>query len=892
MKKDKLLISLGCAMLMIGLNTPVMAQHHNHKHRKDKNKIERVEVNEVRNQLECDESKNELPSIDRATLWADSLMEKMTLEQKIAQTMLVRVPRNMSHKEQRAFEKLVKETEVGGVCFFAGTAPNQLAETKRLQSQAKVPLLISIDGEWGLGMRLRDCYSFPRQMLMGALPSEYDSLIYQVGVEIGKQCRKMGIHINFAPVVDLNSNPKNPVIGMRSFGENPERVSHKGVMYMKGMQSQGVVAVAKHFPGHGDTEVDSHEDLPVINHSKEYIDSIDLYPFRQMVNAGVGGVMIGHLHIAALDDTPHLPASLSHPIITDLLRQQMGFEGLVITDGLDMHGVTKYFKNGQGELKAMMAGNDILLLPPNIKNGIQAIVKEVDSNPELEEMVDYHCRKVLKAKYACGLNQLNVESLSVPNKKDWERCDSLSYEIALRGVTLLNGENWKPGVEIPIHYSSPYRMDKDQINKGAIVLAYQDTPIIHKAVDSLLSGKYPFMGGLPVSAAGFKEGAGMKAEKEQEVSPYALLKTVGMDSCKFQEIDSIVMNGIENRAYPGCRLLVAKDGKVVYNRAYGHMTYDENSAPVELNTMYDLASLTKVAATTLAVMKLVDEGKVDLDAKMSTYLPYLKHSNKKHLTVKEALSHFGRLKSFSNFYTEAMQSKNPREYVLEQITESRLLSKQKYVYSDFGFILLADMVEKVSGKPLDVYMNDNFYQPLGLQYTAFNPLEHGFDVRHIAPTENDTILRHRQIHGTVHDQNAEAMGGVSGHAGLFMTADDLCKLYQMVLNGGEYNDKRYLSSSVIEKFNKRYYAKQNNRRALGFDKPFISDPSTHVAVEASQESFGHTGFTGTMLWVDPEYDLIYIFLSNRVYPNASPNKLAKMNIRTDIQSLIYQSIEY
>lgn len=881
------------AVALIGavlLSMPIdgMAQSHKHHRHKRHAATEKKSVNISTEKFELMAEEGEWLDSDPATLWADSVMNKMSLRQRVAQMMVLRVPLNMNAKQQKSFEKLIRDNEVGGVCFFVGTASQTLPQIKSYQSVSKFPLLVCIDGEWGLGMRLKDCYSFPHQMLMGALASEDDTLIYQVGKEIGIQCKKMGIHINFAPVVDLNSNPKNPVIGIRSFGEIKERVARKGIMYMRGMQSEGVMACAKHFPGHGDTDVDSHEDLPVINHTREYIDSVDLYPFRKMFDAGVGSVMIAHLQINALDNTPHQPSSLSEPIVTQLLRQKMGYKGLIITDGIDMKGVTKYYKDGNAELQALRAGNDLIILPPDVEKSISLICSEAKTDTALMHWIDEHCRRILKAKYNCGLNKLDVSKLELPNEEDWNRCDSLAFQVALRGVTLLNRHKWTPGAPVDVYCTTPYKIPVKESHEKGVIVGYEDIDVVRRAIDTLLTGRYPFKGTLPVTACGYQAGTEIDLVAPTE-DPYQDVTAAGMDSNCFKQIDSIAIRGIENEAYPGCRILVAKGGKVVYDRAYGRMTYDVDAAPVELNSIYDLASLTKVTATTIAVMKLVDAGKIRLDDPLSRYLPYLKKTNKKHITIRQALSHIARLQAFDNYWKDAQIVENPYQYVLDRIADSKLTDKRTYLYSDFGFILLADMVKQVSGQTLDVFMQEHFYGPMGMEHTSFNPLQHGFAIDSIAPTELDKTYRHRLVHGTVHDQNADVMGGVSGHAGLFSTAEDIYKLCSMLLKDGMYGGQQYLSKAVIDTFNCRYYTKFGNRRALGFDKPFISSKSTHIAPEATQSSFGHTGFTGTMLWVDPEYDLVYIFLSNRVYPNATPNKLAKMNIRTDIQSLIYKS---
>ncbi|MBO4588429.1 MAG: serine hydrolase [Bacteroidales bacterium] len=846
-------------------------------------------------------STTEMAVATSAEKWADSVMSKMSLEEKVGQLMMIRVPLNMSKKGEARFVDLLKDNHVGGVCFFSGTADAQIRLTKLFQSVSKVPLFVATDAENGLGMRLKDCYSFPKQMLMGAMPHAYDNLIEQMGAEIGRQCRQMGVHINFAPVVDLNSNPKNPVIGMRSFGEDRQSVALKATAYMRGLQSQRVMAVAKHFPGHGDTKSDSHFDLPVINHTKEYIDTVDLYPFNALIKAGVKGVMTAHLQVNAYDNTPNRPSSLSEKLVQKLMREKMNFNGLIFTDGLDMKGVTKYYADGEGELQAMKAGNDVLLLPPDVEKSVSAIVNAARCNSSVKKMVEEHCHRILVAKYKSGLadqcpDLSNPATATQPNPL----CDSISRQMALHAVTLIknNGGLLPLKKDEPIDttkifviYASPYNMMKRMgavDSAQVVVLAYQDCPATRWAVDELLHGRAQFEGHLPVTAGIFKIGHGLQVDLS---TPYDDVIAAGMDAECFKQIDSIVLNGIDKQAYPGCQLLVAKDGKVVYNRAYGHQTYDPKSAAVDTNTVYDIASLTKATATTLAVMRLVETGKIHLDDKISKYVPYLKHTNKKNITIREALSHFARLKDYDSYWKNAKDDDDPYMSVLKQIAKSDLNKEQKYVYSDLGFILLGDMVRYVSGQTLDHYVSKYFFQPMGLTHTTFCPLEHGIEPSLIAPTEQDNDYRHRLVRGTVHDQNADVMGGVAGHAGLFSNASELFKIYQMLLNGGTIDGKTYLNPKTIDLFNSRHYAERGNRRALGFDKPmFTPTKAGQTATQVSQSSFGHTGFTGTMFWVDPEYKLVYIFLSNRVHPNATPNKLAKMNIRTDIQTLIYKSM--
>ena len=715
--------------------------------------------------------------------WVDSVMNSLSLEQKIAQLMVVRVPLDMNDYQAAEFSAKMNGYGVGGVCFFVGTAERQVAITRKLQHDARLPLLVCLDAEWGLGMRLKDCFSFPKNAVFGRLDPQYDSLVYQVGREIGLQCREMGVHINFAPVVDINSNPKNPVIGTRSFGTDRQRVADLGIMYAKGLQSTGVIATAKHFPGHGDTDADSHYELPVINHTRAYIDSVDTYPFRQLIDAGVQGVMTAHLQVNALD--PDHPSSLSPIVVDSLLRQQMGFDGLIITDGLDMKGVTNTYKDGKGELAALMAGNDILLLPPDVPAAINAIKQAARRHDNVREMVDYHCRRILLTKY--------------------------------RHVI--------PTTDQPIHTPSA-----------------SHTPICRDLVSQM----------------------GFLTDRT---------------------IDSLANACIADGATPGCQVVVMHRGQVVLDRTYGRQTYDQTSLPVTPTTLYDLASLTKVSATTLAIMKLVDQGKISITDRLSKYLPYLDSTNKRNITIEQVMSHYARLQSFCPFWKQT----NDPDSLLLMVAQSPLTDKQEYLYSDLGFILLADLVKRVSGQPLDQFCATHFYKPMGLTHTTFLPLS-TFSADSIAPTELDTLRG--LIHGQVHDPNAFALGGVSGHAGLFSTARDVAILMQMLLDGGTYKGQTYLQKSTIDEFTRRHYGQVGNRRALGFDKPLINGGDNGpCAPKASQLSYGHSGFTGTFVWVDPEQHLVYVFLSNRVHPTATPNRLANSNVRTNIQSALYHIVD-
>lgn len=865
-------------------------------------------------------------SLDPAERWADSVMHRLKLRQQAAQVVVARVPINMTERQQRKFLSNIQDWQVGGVCFFAGTTELQKFLTQQLQDDSRIPLMICLDAETGVGMRLTDVPKLPSQMLLGAMPIEADSLLEKMGMLMGFQCRQLGVHVNFAPVVDVNTNPLNPIIGTRSFGQDHRNVAHKATLLMLGMQRQGVMAVAKHFPGHGDTDADSHVQLPMVRHSRQHIDSVLLYPFRHLFNAGVGGCMVAHLHIPSLDTNRQVPSSLSPWVVDKLMRQQMHYEGLVFTDGLDMKAVSDNYDPGKASCMALLAGNDVLLLPADIEVAIDSLVKRADKDTTFRRVLRQRCRRVLMAKY---------HQIVAPQPVAQPMCDvnDLTYRLALNGVTLLRSDtaclgrrldvtaaNYKEVMAVLDNmpdtavvtlcvYGSPYLLNKMQRSVSptrptTLVVAYDNLADVRRAVDTLLACRGGFVGRLPVDVTGYPMGSGL--DSLAPLPPQPVLQPLQRLHPEIAAaIDSVVQMGLDRHAYPGCQLLVLHHDSVLYEQCYGRMTYDSTSLPVTPHTRYDLASVTKMAATTMAVMRLVQEGKVKLDDKMSKYLRYLRFTNKRSITVREVLSHCAGLQAGDAYWRGVMEDEDLRrayasdtlpditEKVLHGIASSkRIREKYKMVYSDLGFILLGDLVKKVSGVRLDRYVDSCFYRPLGLQHTCFNPLLHGVAKDSIAPTEYDTVFRGGVICGTVHDPNAAAMGGVAGHAGLFGNAEDMGRICQLLLHEGVLDGDTLLKPATVQSFNQRYFSQYGNRRALGFDKPlFNPSASGNTAVSVSQRSYGHTGFTGTMIWVDPDKELVFVFLSNRVYPNTHPNLLANLNIRTDIQELIYQAIK-
>ncbi len=940
--------------------------------------------------------------------WVDSVFNTLSPREKIAQLIIIR---SFSDQDQAYYDTIAKQISnfnIGGICFFKGSPVSQALVTNYYQKIAKTPLFISIDGEWGLSMRLDSTPILPRQMTLGAL--ENDSLIYSYGKEIAKHCKRLGIHINFAPVADVNSNPKNPVINSRSFGEDKVKVAKKSIMYMRGMQENGILTSAKHFPGHGDTDNDSHFTLPIINHTKETIINADLYPFKELINNGVTGVMIAHLFVPALDSSLNMASSLSKNIITNLLKNEMNFDGLVYTDALEMKGVTNYYKPGVIELKALQAGVDILLLPENINTAIKTILTAIDSNWISQSDIDLKCKKVLTYKYLVGLNNFKpIDTTNIISDLNNYNCDVLNTNIFRHSLILLKNEdqiiplkdlnkynigvvsignnnitefqntindyckttNYNINKEISqkdkdslynslkkhnlliigIHNTSssiaknygiskqsieiidslsktnniiicffayPFSMNafNNQINALSIIFANQDKSEAQRFAAQMIFGASPSNGILPISISEKYPQTIQNKIKENRLGT-AISEEFGINSKRLSKIDSIALNGIKEKAYPGCQILLAKNGKIFYQKAFGTYSYSDTTN-INPQSIYDLASVTKVAATTLAIMKLYEDGKLNPDKKLSTYLKYLKSSNKKNITIREVMAHQAGLKSWIPFYKETLKNgfpdesiyqkdsnktfsikvadnlfirKDYKDILIQSIIDSELNEKPTYEYSDLGFYLLKELIEKISKKTLNQYMNEQFYTSLGLKYTCFNPLnEH--KIEEIVPTEYDNIFRKQLIQGYVHDPGAAMMGGVSGHAGLFSNAGDLAIILQMLVQNGEYGGKQFLKPNTIKEFTKQQFPENNNRRGLGFDRQLnIPSESGPTCKSASLNSFGHSGFTGTYFWVDPDYKLIYIFLSNRVNPDASNSKLSKMNIRTEILQLIYNELK-
>lgn len=938
----------------------------------------------------------------QAEAWVNATMAGMDKDAKLGQLFMVGAypPQGLSN-EKKIFAD-IDQHKIGGIIFFRGHEDRIAALTNKYQKRSKIPLMMAMDAEWGTNMRVSRSVKFPRQLLMGAIQN--NALIYEFGEAVAKECKAMGIHVNFAPVVDINNNPANPVIGDRSFGENRENVTAKAFQYIRGLQDNGVMACAKHFPGHGDTDVDSHKDLPVIRHNMQRLDSVELYPFKNLAQHGVQSVMVAHLHIPALDSTPNLPITLSKPAVTGLLKEKLGFKGLIFTDALNMKGVTKHFKDGETDLRALLAGNDILLVTQDIPNAKKKIYAAIDSNWISWEEIDKRVRKILHAKYELGLHSYQpVKSMNVAKRLNIQQNEALKRDLVANALTLIDDTNILPlekksvaclslgtnksltafqqelsryGIKqhqtarsslansrvnelakndvviVAIHslnrdlkrqfgvsgsmqrlvqqiskktkvllvtFGTPYALKFFPTVQGAVVAFNEERQTQHLAAKAI-AGALPFKGRLPISASPkFQYGMGKDTRVEKMI--YATSpEEVGLNSKVLTKIDNIANEMMRSKAAPGCQVLVAKDGKIAFHRSYGYYTYKRKKR-VQLDNIYDLASVTKVAATTISLMRLVDEGKLDINQPLSLYLPELRGTNKSRMTIRDILLHQAGLKPWIPFYTKTLDNKKKpimgRYYATEasdqysvriaedlyfdpskedsviwqRIYEQDLRSRRNYKYSDLGFYLFARLIKKITNKSLDEYANETFYRPMGLRNIMFNPMQNGIPRYRMIPTEEDQYFRYQTVQGDVHDMGAAMLGGVSGHAGLFGTATDLAAIFQMLINGGEYAGKRYLKTETVKKFTARF--SNQSRRALGFDRKEESDKpnnSINVAYQASALTFGHQGFTGIGAWGDPENKIVYLFLSNRTLPSGENMTLIRRDIRSRIQEVVYDAM--
>ncbi len=944
--------------------------------------------------------------------WVNKQLQKMTLEDKIAQLMVISVYPKQNNNHKRQVVNLIKTYKPGGIIVMQGTPVKTASWINEIQAASDLPLLISMDAEWGLRMRTDSTMIYPYAQAIGAIQDT--TYIYQMGRDFGNQLKMMGIHLNFAPVADVNTNPDNPVINFRSFGEDKKNVANKAWMVAKeGMQDAGVIPVVKHFPGHGDTKTDSHKTLPLIAHSKKRMDDIESYPFRYLAEKGVSGVMSAHLNVPSLDDSG-TPASLSKKIVTDYLKNDIGFTGFVVTDAMNMKGVKT--ESGNAELQALKAGNDIIESVPDLKKAIESIKIAIANGDYSEAEIDKKCRTVLALKRWVNLNEYkpaelknltaklnspyyeltsrkliqgsltvlkndivlpvqNLETQKIASviigdnknpsfqnmlgnytnidhfylsknasEKEWVKLRRRleNYNLVIAGINGINifpskkygtteiqrravSEIVQENNSIIVFFGNGYALKhfaNIQHSKG-LILAYQNNRLTQELAAQLIFGAFEATGKLPVTIdKRFKLNDGIDVKKNSCFS-YSIPEDAGIKSVLLeQKIDSVALLGVDSAAYPGCQVLIAKNGKIIFHKCYGYLTYN-NIQHVEKDNIYDWASVTKVTGPLPALMKLVDEKKINLDSKFSNYWKDFKNSNKNNLKVREILAHQARLAPWISFWEMTVNengdldkkvfkskpsrkfsvrvsenlymNKNFRETMFDTIRTSELKPRKRYLYSGLSFYLYPEIISNLTGQKYESYLKNNFYEPLGATTITFNAYKY-FPLKRVVPTEMDDFFRKEQLRGFVHDEGAAMMGGVSGNAGLFGSTNDLAKLFQMYLQKGYFGGRRYISEKTMNEFTRIQFPDNENRRGLGFDKPLIDNDKNELedaypAVNSSKNSFGHSGYTGTFAWADPDNGLLFIFMSNRVYPTRENAKLYELNIRTAMHQTIYDCIE-
>ena len=934
--------------------------------------------------------------------WVDSIYNNLTLDEKIGQLFFVQATSKNKNNSEKILND-IKNFKIGGLIFSTGHPSIQANLTNKYQNASKTPLMISMDAEWGVGMRLDSVPKFPWNMSLGAIKN--DLLIEKIGLEIGYQFKRLGIHMNFAPVIDINTNPKNPIIGNRSYGENKINVSEKGISFTKGIQSNNVLATAKHFPGHGDTSKDSHLTLPTINFDEKRIKKVELYPFKKLIEDGLSAVMIAHLNVPSLEKENMLPSTLSKNIIEKTLIKELNFNGLIITDALEMKGVSEFTKKNV-DLMAFLAGNDILLMSSDISKGIKSIKKSIKKGKISEQRLARSVKKILKAKYKVGLNSYksiettnlidDLNSISVTNlinksiesiptliknksnvipvKLDTESILNIQFgnsdgvifndylnkfkkiksikasnintndlnsllanhKLIIVSFHMKSDTPWENmnkkfsdneqdilklidehDNKILASFTNPYTLSLLNLKSyNSVIVGFQNNYEFQKTIAQQIFGAKEIKGNLPVSInETYKEGTGIIL-KNLNILSYAEPEMVGVDRKKLNKIDSLVNYAIQNEMTPGAQILIAKNSKIIYDKSFGRLRYNEN-LKTNSETIYDLASLTKILVTTPIIMNLVDKNIIGLETKLKEIIPRYEQSNKSEISVKELLSGHAALQAWIPFYKLTLDEKNrpsskyysfsrnrtnsvkvsPDLYLrtdyidtIRNIIEKSDLLKNKYKYSDLSYLIIQEFIENHYNQNLDQIIHELMFRKLGIELT-YNPTLK-YSTKNIAPTELDEYFRYKEINGYVHDMAAAMLGGVSTHAGLFGNAINVAKVMQLYIQNGNYGNQQILNPETINLFNNCYYCDEDNRRGVGFDKPQLEDDGPTCGC-ISMNSFGHSGWTGTFAWADPDQEIIYVFLSNRSYPtgeSAGKSKLVKENIRSKIQEIIYNSI--
>ncbi len=945
--------------------------------------------------------------------WVESTLRQMSIEEKVGQVLFATYHGSFTSTDSPVYAKMlhtINDLHVGGFITITHASPLGIVKsqayptavlTNQLQSRSKLPLLFGADFERGAAMRLDEGTSFPTAMAVAAAGNPKDA--YTMGKITALEARAAGIQWIYAPVADVNNNPANPIINTRSFGENPAAVSQYVAEFVRGVQENGGLATAKHFPGHGDTAADSHIDLPIIKANRDRLEHLELVPFRAAIAAGVASIMTGHLNVPAFEQDPKTPATLSSAILTDLLRKQLGFEGLVVTDAMDMGGITVRYAPGDAAVRAFLAGADALLMPPVPDAAYDALLAAAKSGEITKDRLEESVRRILEAKARLGLNANRLVDLDALNARfgsiAWQ---TESQEISDRGITLLRDTPHRlpldgtkparallvslyadpepyPGEDLERELKSRFdslvtlRADTKFVKADMLKLPAPDTydivilalfvrvsdrkgdvdvpadqlPLIEQIYNSgkpvitvsmgspylierfpqtqtwlaafgisdvaqisvarALFGQIPIRGHLPVTIPGLDLKAGFGIEVP--ANPMTLQPMDVRGEAQLQPAFAVVEKAVADKAFPGATIAVGYRGKVSYHSS-GKLSYNAGSPATQINTMYDLASLTKVVVTTTLVEMLVEgdfPSPLDLDAPIERYLPewiegpQADSPNKvtvknlqqlqdwpsgrqvawRHkVTVRYLMTHTSGLPPFKEYW----RTSKGKQDTLKDIFAERLEYEPgtKVVYSDLGIILMAEIIQRLTGKPLDELANEYIFGPLGMKNTMYNPPKNLWP--EIAPTEVDTQLRHKLVQGEVHDENAYAIGGVSGHAGVFSTSPDLAAFCQMLLNGGVYAHHRILKRATIAEFTVPQPLAQNTR-TLGWVVPTEGNSSGHYF---SPHSYGHTGFTGTTIWIDPDRQLFVVLLTNRVNPTRENHKIAE--VRPEVHDAVMKAL--
>ena len=941
-----------------------------------------------------------LNSIDRT----DSLLESLTLQQKVGQLFMVAAYSNKDEKHQAYVESLVKNYGIGGVIVMQGGPQRQKQFLERLQAVSELPLLIGQDAEWGQAMRLDSTYKFPTSLTVGAVQDM--DLVEELGAALAYESHKTGVHLSFSPVLDVNTNPNNPIIGARSFGSDAEEVSRRGLALARGMEGAGVLGSGKHFPGHGDTQSDSHKTLPIVERTLEELNAVEWVPFKSALQNDLSSIMVAHLNIPSLEPSGK-PTSLSSKVINDVLRKEWGYEGLVLTDALNMKGVSEFAPVGQLEIEAFKAGNDILLFAMDVPEASKQLIAAFESGELSEEELDIRVRRILMAKehsscwqhWAWAKEGVLSSELSMRYPDATQSNEALTFRLIRDASTLLErgsapfpiasvegkfahiaiGTN--PDVNVLNEYLDRYAnfdhftntAPKGLLRHEAIVVSFHQDPknpwrrykltasekalisglratgkpiyILHfanpygllsypelgekikvlvmyennaqsqKLAPQFLFGARSTKGKLPVELVGWgSQGNGLESQTLKRLN-YGLPSEVGMRGDRLEKIDSLMEFAIAMKATPGAQILLARAGTVIYDKSFGYHSYDKKQA-VHWTHLYDLASITKITATLPGLMTWYEKQPLLLKSTVGQQIPELAATDKGDLVLEDVLAHQSGLPAWIPYYLRTIKTDSAKAYWYVQgeekgavkitdelylrpeirdtmyaMLEKSALKSREYRYSDLGYYLFQRMLEKHNNESLDSWVNSTFYEPLGATRLTYNPLEKGFVKTEIVPTEQDGYWRNSIVHGRVHDMGAAMMGGVAGHAGLFSNTNSLAKMMQMYLWGGTYGGVKYLKESTIEKFTSCAFCELENRRGLGFDRPQLEDGPGPSCTCASSKSYGHTGFTGTMVWMDPQEELLYIFLSNRTYPDMENWKLSTYNVRTNIQEVLYQALK-